>query len=137
MKHLQRSKASNIYNILPRPAVSCGLIVIKLKRDVKYGVHVYFRSVRRHIIFQTLGYLKSPNLKSFLQSFSQMGRFLDFLTLLKLKEKMKMLPKKICFSWRSLNMHRTISKGTTLISEIPNIIKEENVIIAPGQRNLF
>ena len=48
-----------------------------------------------------------------------------------------MLPKKICFSWRSLNMHRTISKGTTLISEIPNIIKEENVIIAPGQGNLF
>ena len=32
-----------------------------------------------------------------------------------------------------LNMHRTATNKTTLISEIPNIIDEENVIIAPGQ----
>ena len=33
-----------------------------------------------------------------------------------------------------LNMHRTATNETTLISDIPNIINEENVIIAPGQR---
>ena len=32
-----------------------------------------------------------------------------------------------------LNMHRTATNETTPISEIPNIINEENVIIAPGQ----
>ena len=32
-----------------------------------------------------------------------------------------------------LNMHRTASNETTLVSEIPNIINEENVLIAPGQ----
>ena len=32
-----------------------------------------------------------------------------------------------------LNMHRTATNETTLISEIPNIINEENIIIAPGQ----
>ena len=32
-----------------------------------------------------------------------------------------------------LNMCRTASNDTTLVSEIPNIINEENVIIAPGQ----
>ena len=32
-----------------------------------------------------------------------------------------------------LNMHRTATNETTLISEILNIINEENVIIAPGQ----
>ena len=32
-----------------------------------------------------------------------------------------------------LNMHRTASNETTLVSEIRNIIDEENVIIAPGQ----
>ena len=32
-----------------------------------------------------------------------------------------------------LNMHRTASSETTLVSEIPNIIDEENVIIAPAQ----
>ena len=33
-----------------------------------------------------------------------------------------------------LNMHRTASNETILISEIPNIINEENVTIAPRQR---
>ena len=32
-----------------------------------------------------------------------------------------------------LNLYKTASKETTLVSEIPNIINEENVIIAPGQ----
>ena len=32
-----------------------------------------------------------------------------------------------------LNMHRTATNEITLISEIPNIINEENVIIAPGE----
>ena len=31
-----------------------------------------------------------------------------------------------------LNMHRTASSETTLVSEIPNITNDENVIIAPG-----
>ena len=31
-------------------------------------------------------------------------------------------------------MYRTASNETTLVSEIPIIINEENVIIAPGQR---
>ena len=31
------------------------------------------------------------------------------------------------------NMYRTALNETTLASEIPNIINEENVIIAPGQ----
>ena len=31
-----------------------------------------------------------------------------------------------------LNMHRIASNEATLISEIPDIINEENVIIAPG-----
>ena len=35
-----------------------------------------------------------------------------------------------------LNMHRAASNKTTLISENPNIINEENVIVAPGQRKL-
>ena len=33
-----------------------------------------------------------------------------------------------------LNMHRTASNETTLVSQIPNIINDENVIISPGQR---
>ena len=32
-----------------------------------------------------------------------------------------------------LNIHRTASYETTLVSEIPNIINDKNVIIASGQ----
>ena len=32
-----------------------------------------------------------------------------------------------------LNMHRTASNETTVVSEISNIINDENVIVAPGQ----
>ena len=41
---------ANIYNILPRPAVSNELIVVKLNRDLKYRGHVYFEPVRPHIL---------------------------------------------------------------------------------------
>ena len=32
-----------------------------------------------------------------------------------------------------LNIHRTASKETTLVSAIPNIVSNQNIIIAPGQ----
>ena len=32
-----------------------------------------------------------------------------------------------------LNMHRTASNETTLVSDIPNIVNNENIILAPGQ----
>ena len=31
-----------------------------------------------------------------------------------------------------LNIHKSAANETTLFSEIPNIINEENIIIAPG-----
>ena len=32
-----------------------------------------------------------------------------------------------------LNIHRTTSNETSLVSDIPNIVKDENIIIAQGQ----
>ena len=52
-------EAVNICNILPRPAVYNGLILVKLKRDLKYKSHAYFEPVRPHI--RALTYLKSYN----------------------------------------------------------------------------
>ena len=42
---------ANICNIVPRPAVSNEIIVVKLERDLKYRGHVYFEPVRPHIVF--------------------------------------------------------------------------------------
>ena len=54
-------ETANVCNILPRPAVSNGLILVKLKCNLKYRGHVYFKPVRPHIIYQTLNDLKLHN----------------------------------------------------------------------------
>ena len=41
---------ANACNILARPAASSGLILVKLKRDLKYRGHAYFKLVPPHII---------------------------------------------------------------------------------------
>ena len=54
-------ETSDICSILPRPADSNGLIVVKLKRDLKYKGYVYFEPVRPNVIYQALNYLKIHN----------------------------------------------------------------------------
>ena len=54
-------EASNICNILPEPADSNGLIVVKSKRDFKYRDYVYYDPVCPNVIFQALSYLKIRN----------------------------------------------------------------------------
>ena len=51
-------EASNICNILP---VSSGLIVVKLRMDLKSRSHIYFEPVLPHIVYQALTYLKCYN----------------------------------------------------------------------------
>ena len=48
-------------NILPSPADSNGLIVVKLKRALKCRGYVYFEEVRPNFIHQALNYLKTHN----------------------------------------------------------------------------
>ena len=43
-------EAANICNILPRPAESNGLIVVKIKQDLKYRCYVYFEPVCPNVI---------------------------------------------------------------------------------------
>ena len=86
-----------------------------------------------------------------LQRAFQLKTFLGFLILLKFKRNLSVLLKNISdekemtknANERSetefasvedpLNIHRTASYETTLVSEIPNIINDKNVIIASGQ----
>ena len=81
-----------------------------------------------------------------LQRVSQVRRCLSFLILLKFNDNLNVSEGKEMtenINSRSetkfasvedyLNMHRTASSETTLVSEILNITNDENVIIAPGQ----
>ena len=44
-----------------KPADSNGLIVVKLKQDLKCKSHIYSELVRSQIMYQELAYLKSHN----------------------------------------------------------------------------
>ena len=46
---------------MQRPAVSNGLIVVKLKRDFRHRRYVYFEPIRTNVIYQALNYLKTHN----------------------------------------------------------------------------
>ena len=91
-------EVENICNILPRLVVSSGLIVVKLKRDLKYGVHVYSELVRPHIVYQELTYLKSYN--KFYENTSitkclSTEHMIKFFHLLKFKDNMRLLLKNL------------------------------------------
>ena len=148
-------EASSICNILARAAVSNGLIVINLKRHLKYQGHVYFEPVRPHIIYEALTYLKSHNKVykdiSIEKRLSSQDRF-KFSDIVEMQGETESGTENIsdgkettenvndirsetefASAEDSLNMHRTASNETILVSQIPNIIDKENVIIAPGQ----
>ena len=71
--------------ILTKPTASNGLIVFKLKLDLKYRGHVYCKTVHPHIIYKTFNCLKSHN--NFYEDISnakglsneEMSRFSDIL----------------------------------------------------------
>ena len=46
-------------NMLPRPADSNGLIIVKLKRKLEYKGHALFQAVRPDIVIQFLEFLRS------------------------------------------------------------------------------
>ena len=52
-------EAANIWNILARPADSNGLIVVRLKKYLKYMGYVYFKLIHPNVIRQALNYLKT------------------------------------------------------------------------------
>ena len=97
-------EAANICNILPRPAVSNGLIVVKLKRDLKYRGHVYFEPVRPNIIYQALTYLKLHNkfYKDIFiaKSLSSEGMF-KFSDIVEIQGETESVTEKKYFRWKS------------------------------------
>ena len=49
----------NIFNILTRLCDSIGLIIVKLKRHMKYRGYVFFKPVQSSMIYEALEYLKT------------------------------------------------------------------------------
>ena len=128
-----------------------------MKRDLQCRGHVYFEPVFPHIICQVLAYLKPHN--KFYEDISVTKGLSDedmfnFSDINENQEEIESVTENGILNGKEmnennnentseagyasvedlLNMHRTATNETTLISEIPSIINEKNVIIAPGQR---
>ena len=116
-----------------------------MKRDLKYSDHVYFESVFRHIIYQTLIYLKSHiefyEDISITKSLSSEDMLIFFVTNENQGETESVTENSISDGKEMnknnnenaseagyasvedpLNMHRIATNEITQISEIPNII---------------
>ena len=55
------TEASNLCEVLPRPADSNGLILIKIKKHLNYRGHVAFEPVRPTIVYEANRFLKDHN----------------------------------------------------------------------------
>ena len=129
---------------MPRPVNNNGLITVKLKRHLRYRGHVYFEPVRSDSIYAALNYLKNNNKFyenisiSYGLSSSEILNVADASlaheqtcnnlpdTQVKNKPNFELLDD-------PLNLHRLAANETTLTAEIPSIIGEDNITIAPMQ----
>ena len=120
-------EAGGVCKVLPRAADSNGLIIVKLKRDLKYRGHVYFEPVRPLAVYNALRYLVENN-----------DLYAD-VTINDNLSSEEMVPDmnadqahfEDCEENGS-NLNST-SNETVLVSEVPNIVQNENLIVAPGQ----
>ena len=148
-------ETANVCNIVPRSAVWNGLILVKLKCDLKYRGHVDFEPVRPHFIYQALTYLKSHKFYEDISVTKGLSGedMLTFSDIDKNQEETESVTENGISNGKEmnknnnenageaeyasvehpLNMHITVRSCENMISEIPNIISEENFIIAPGQ----
>ena len=122
-----------------------GLVLVKLKHDLRCRRHVYFESVRTTVKHTVLYYLKMHN--KFYEDISVREDFVtdDIINFCdseisanetdKTTEDFYVPADKESNDTTEdpLTRHRVASNETALVSEIPNIVENENLIVAPGQ----
>ena len=137
-------ETESVCNVLPKPVNNNGLIIVKLKCHLRYRGQVYFEPVRPESIFAALNYLKNNN--KFYEDISvsydlSSNEILNAVDASFAYEQTcnnhpdTQIENKLNFELLDdpLNLHRVAANETTLISEIPGIIDEDNITIAPGQ----
>ena len=51
-------ETETVCNVFPRPVNNNGLVLVKLKCNLKYQEYVYFQRVRPSVIYEALNYLR-------------------------------------------------------------------------------
>ena len=119
---------SNICKVLPRPADSNGLILVKLKRHLKHRGHVISEPVRPTVVYEAQ-FLKDHNkfysdiLVNEDLSSGEMIKFLDEEQNENVVECSKEEEHDTIYN------HCTSSNETALISEVPNTVENEDLIV--------
>ena len=133
-------QTETVGNVLPRPINNNGLVLVKLKRHLRYRGYVCFEPVRPSAIYEALNYLKRKNkfYKDISISYglnSQEILNLSDISAIDETEADSFIVKNEIFESVDdpLNAHRDAGYETTPVPEIPRIIEDDNVIMAPGQ----
>ena len=126
----------NICNILPRSCDSNGLIIVKLKRHMKYQGHVFFEPVWPSMIFEALEYLKTHMFyEDMIISLGLTSdEILDFSKLSVTQSIGGTLEDENFEEAEDPgNLDRTATAEASLISEVLHLVDENKIILAPGQ----
>ena len=133
-------ETDTVYNVLPRPVKNNGLVIVKLKRYLRYREYAYFEPVRPSAVYEALNYLKRKN--SFYEDISisyglnsqEILNLPDISAIGETAENSSVVENESFESVDDpLNAHRAAGYETTLVPEIPRITEEDNVIMAPVQ----
>ena len=126
--------------MLPRPLSNNGLVLVKLKRHLRYRGYVYFEPVRSSEIYEALNYLKrkSKFCKDISISYGlncqEILNLLDASAIDETEADSSIVENESFESVDDpLNAHRAGGYETTLVPELPRITEDDNVIMAPGQ----
>ena len=126
-------ETSNICKMLPRPADSNKLILVKLKRDLKYRSHAIFEPVRPTVVYEAIRFLKDHNKFSSDVLVNEDLSSDEMIKLLDKEQNENVVEYSEEEEHDTFHNHCTSSNETVLISEVPNTVENEDFIVAPGQ----
>ena len=125
---------------LPRPTNNNGLVLAKLKSELRYQGYVYSEPVRPPVIYEALNYLKRKN--NFYKDIfifyglnsEEILNLLDASAIYKTESDSLIVANESFESMDDpLNADKATGYETTLFPQIPRIIEDDHVIMATGQ----
>ena len=116
---------------------STGLIIVKLKRQMKYRGYVFFEPVRPSMIYEPLEHLKTHNMfyEGIIISLGLTSdEILDFSNLSVTQSISGTLEDENFEEAEDPgNLHQIATNESSLTSEVPHLVDENKIILAPGQ----
>ncbi|XP_057310266.1 uncharacterized protein LOC130648243 [Hydractinia symbiolongicarpus] len=133
---------SDTAKVLPRGADSNGIITVKLKRKLCYRGHAHFQAVRPEYIQTALEFLKSNNplysdviisLNNIPSDLSNVSNATSDGESYDENNENRAIDEELEENENPLNEMQAGSPDTVLVANIPHVVHDESVVIAPGE----